>query len=385
MIAKMMQQKGSKYIWRMAYVLIGMLAVVSIVQGVRNAVLYSQDFQWDAAKALAMRINPYLESLNPGGLMASFGYEEYFKQMEANQFPSLLFLLLPYTFLEPMTARYAWLISNLIFTGVLILLLRKTFFREADAKTYGLLVILMIAGTPWRNQIGVGQHTLFSFMFFLLAVWLSEKGRTVPASLSLAVSFFKYTLTVPLSLYFIYKKKWKELFISVTIHVAATAFSAFWLKESFLNMIIQPLKVSSALVGEGSMDLSAVMGGSPIALLLGAMVMLVLAAGAFFMPEGNDELVITILTMWSLIIAYHRTYDYFVLIVPACYFLKERRRLEQAGFAALLLAVFFFLRVFHEALPAMIVVGIGYYWYTFVLMGMGMRTIKGKWKEKRNG
>ena len=86
-------------------IVMGILAAVSLVQGCKNAVLVSQDFQWDAAKALTLHINPYDESLSPSGILDSYDFEKYYLQMEANQFPSLLLLLFPYTLLPPLTAR----------------------------------------------------------------------------------------------------------------------------------------------------------------------------------------------------------------------------------------------------------------------------------------
>ena len=364
--------KREKYL---RVVLYGILAAVSIVQGCRNAEAYSQDFQWDAAKALVLRVNPYTESLNPTGALDAYGFEEYFKQMEANQFPSLLFLLFPYTLLTPLAARYAWLISNLVFTGAMVWLLRKTFFKEMQAQVFYLLVLLMIAGTPWRNQIGVGQHTIFSFLFFLLAVYFTQREKTVLASLSLAVCYFKYTLTVPLALYFVYKRKWKELVISVSIHILLTIGAAFWLKESFLAMIIEPLKVSSALSGEGSMDIGALMGGGPYAFVLAGLVMAGLLFLSFVMPKDQEPLLVSILLLWSLIVTYHRSYDYFVMILPFCYFngLANDRKWENAVYTILVFAVFFVLRLFSESPASLAGVGIFYYLVTFALTGRGIR------------
>ncbi len=367
--------KREKYLRVVLYGILGLLAAVSIVQGCRNAEAYSQDFQWDAAKALVLRVNPYTESLNPTGALDAYGFEEYFKQMEANQFPSLLFLLFPYTLLTPLAARYAWLISNLVFTGAMVWLLRKTFFKEMQAQVFYLLVLLMIAGTPWRNQIGVGQHTIFSFLFFLLAVYFTQREKTVLASLSLVVCYFKYTLTVPLALYFVYKRKWKELVISVSIHILLTIGAAFWLKESFLAMIIEPLKVSSALSGEGSMDIGALMGGGPYAFVLAGLVMAGLLFLSFVMPKDQEPLLVSILLLWSLIVTYHRSYDYFVMILPFCYFngLTNDRKWENAVYTILVFAVFFVLRLFSESPASLAGVGIFYYLVTFALTGRGIR------------
>jgi hypothetical protein len=218
---------------KLILVIMGVLAAVSLIQGCKNAVLVSQDFQWDAAKALVMGINPYDESLNPGGHLPP-EFEEYYLQMEANQFPSLLLLLFPYTLLPPLAARYAWLASNLLFTAGIIVLLKKTFLGKADDFTFVFFMLLMIAGTPYRNQLGVGQHTLFSFFFFLLAVYCIDRKEesqglqkktsgngcagdrkrfSIGAAIALFVSYFKYTLTVPLAIYFIYRKRYRELIL----------------------------------------------------------------------------------------------------------------------------------------------------------------------------
>lgn len=380
-------EKNKKYIFTTLYVILGLLAAVSILQGCRNAVQYSQDFQWDAAKALTLGINPYTESLKPTGALDALGFEEYFKQMEANQFPSLLLLLLPYTFLSPLTARYAWLASNLLFTVLMIVLLKKTFFRDVENRVFILLALLMIAGTPWRNQIGVGQHTIFSFLFFLLAVFFCERGESIPSALCLAVCYFKYTLTVPLALYFVYKRKWKELILSVSIHIVLTIGSAWWLSESILSMIIDPLRVSSALSGEGSIDISALLGGASYALFVTAVIMAGLFVLALLMPQGQEKELISILLLWSLIVTYHRSYDFFVMILPFCYFLclSKEKEWEKYVYLLLVLTVFFVLRLFHESQASLIGVGIFYYLVTFALTGCGIsRCLSFHRKEKNH-
>lgn len=354
--------------------LLAAMSLVSLIQGVRNAAEFSQDFQWDAVKTFTMRINPYDESLSPSGILDEYGFDEYYLQMEANQFPSLLMLLIPYTFMPPLTARYAWIISNLIFTAGIIFLLRKTFLKEADRDTFIAFMLLMIAGTPYRNQLGVGQHTLFAFFFFLLAVWFEEmyKGqRRSPVLFAgvvicLFVCYFKYTLTVPLCLYFVYKKRYPEIAVSAGMHVILTAVSAWWLGDNFINMIIKPLKVSSALAAEGGLDFGALLGGSPLAYVLAFVVM----AGLFVLAlklgnTDSDGELISVLVLWSLIITYHRTYDFFVIVTVLAFFLAGNRSVWfKAGYAVVLFAVFFVLRIFSESTPSKAAVGAIYYLFT---------------------
>lgn len=354
-----------------------LLAIISVIQGCRNAAAFSQDFQWDAAKVFTLQINPYEESLHPSGILEQYGYEEYYKQMEANQFPSLLMLLIPYTFLKPLTARFIWLASNLLFTAGIIWLLRKTFLKTADKDVFTLLMLLMLAGTPYRNQLGVGQHTLFAFFFFLLAVYFSEKEkRQLLTVLCLVICYFKYTLTVPLVLYFVYKKKWKELIASVLVHIGLTGLAAWWLGASFLDMIRMPLQVSSALAAEGGLDFGALLSGSPLSFALAGLVMVLLFVMMLLMPQGNDALVISMLTLWSLIVTYHRTYDFFVIVIAAALFYeKEQKTYIKAVYAATLLAVFFVLRLFSESTGSKICVGSLYYLFTIMVTGIGIVAI----------
>ncbi len=377
---------------------LSLMALVSTVQGARNAAKVSQDFQWDAAKALSMQINPYTESLSPTGALKQEGIKEFYdyfdsidapQKMEANQFPSLLMLLLPYTWMPPMTAKIAWLITNLLCTAGIVLLLRKTYLKDLSRYGFALAVLLMLAGTPYRNQLGVGQHTLFSFFFFLLAVWTSEKDLTICSGLSLAVSYFKYTLTAPLALYFVYKKKWKELGISVGIHVLLTEVAALWLKDSFMNMLLLPLKVSSALASEGGLDFGALLNGSPISFVLAFVVMLILLVLMLRLEDGYDSLVITVLMLWSLIITYHRTYDFFVLVLAAGAFagvftMKSGKQALFAGYLVVVFTIFFLLRLFHESVPARMLAGAVYYTFTVVMTVVLIEGVESAGK-KRDG
>ena len=283
---------------------------------------------------------------------------------------------------------------------------------------FAAFMLLMIAGTPYRNQLGVGQHTLFAFFFFLLAVWLEgmyplpdtdgnaagkrKSGRLFAATvISLFICYFKYTLTVPLCLYFIYKKRYLEIAVSAAGHVILTAVCAVWLNESFVNMIIKPLKVSSALSAEGGLDFGALLKGSSLAYVLAFIVMAVLFVMALKLPEGMDGEFISVLVLWSLIITYHRTYDFFVLVTVLAFFSGYRGRIRKrsrhvsrgkgpgavidgypwlmaAGYMITLISVFFVLRIFSESTVSKLVVGTVYYLFTLAVTLSAARENNGK-------
>ena len=397
--------------FRMIFVIaLALLAIVSLAQGMRNAATFSQDFQWDAATALREGINPYDASLESGkadyhGMLGE--YYSYYEsinapqRMEANQFPSLLVVLYPYTFLPQRAARIAWLISNLLFTAMICILLRATFLAECDLYTYIVLMLLMICGTPFRNQLGVGQHTLMSFALFLLAVFLAKRDKqnaltVIGTVLALSICYFKYTLTAPLLLWFVYKKKYKEIIASVLLHVALTFTAAFSLGESVIDMIIKPLKVSSALSAEGGLDLGALFGGSSLSFVLGGLIalgLLVLTCCAFKSREDLGNLIFAVALLWSLILTYHRTYDFFVLCAIGFVFAdgfaslagsvvnkstlgSKLKATLRIGYSVLIISVFFILRIFSESTGSKIVVGAIYYAFTIFVTWILIKKVR---------
>jgi len=385
---------NSRGFYIILYSILGLLAVLSIYAGIRNAYTYSQDFQYDAAKALLSGHDPYDYSLSGEKSPKIEGLEDYYayyesigapQRMEANQFPSLLYLLSPWCFFAPGTARLLWLISNLIFTFLILYLLSLTFMKETEIRNFAIFALLMICGTPWRNQLGVGQHTLFSVAFFLLAVFLSEKNEGekkgfwfLPAGLCLAVAFFKYTLTVPMTVYFIYKRKWKELAVSIVPHILLTAAAALTLREPFTDMLIKPLKVASKLSSSGSIDLGALLGGGGISLVLTLVLMAGLTVFAFLCPvrRENDSLVISLAVLLANIMTYHRMYDFFVMILVFSYFNNKRPAFGEALYSLVCCAVFFIPRIFNDSPDALTAVAIPYYLFTVWMILEGVRTIR---------
>ncbi len=381
---------------------LALLAAISVFQGARNALAFSQDLQWDAAKALAMGVDPYELSQSPGKASEYSELADFYRmftdkgleqEMEANQFPSLLALLFPITLFEPAAARVIWLILNLIFTAGIVFLLRNTFFEKAGKYEYSTVVLLMLAGTPYRNQIGVGQHTLFAFFFFMLAVWFErtrparlEAGNTAAAAFCLFVSYFKYTLTAPLALYFLYRKCYKELAISVGAHVILNGAAALWLGKSFIYVLTEPLKVASQLTAEGGIDLGVLLGGK-FSYAVALIIALILTFISIRMPEGREAALFPMLVLWSLVLTYHRTYDFFVLSAAAIPFvtvedtdrvLKEKKTFYAAFYWILVIAVYFVLRVFNENTASKIATGVLYYAFTLVLTWICMSAISKK-------
>lgn len=275
---------------------IGTMALVSLAQGVRNASVYSFDFQWDASRILLNGENPYQIFIN--GIKAETDAEVGIGRMTPNQFPSCLMLLWPFALFNFAAAKY---------------------------------LCLLIIGTPWRNGLGIGQHALFSITFFMLSIMFSNRKKTIVSGIFLAVSLFKYTFTLFLLPYYIYKKRYREILIAGGIHVVMTIVAAIWLGESPVTLIKQSLIVSARLETSGFIDFFAVSSilniNSDIyiytfsALLFCFIIFIAYRKSklSFLHNTDKDLVFLCSLSLLSLIMVYHRSYDHIILIILAVY------------------------------------------------------------------
>ena len=141
------------------------LALISIVQGFRNAVRVSTDFQWSPTVLLSAGVNPYQVALagNPEG------------KILLSQFPPYLHLLyilmLPLAYLSYTPAKFTWAILNFGFACASLVMLTRLF--RLSAFQGALLAALFFLSTPYRNTVGNGQTSLLCLLTFLIA-WVYQ-------------------------------------------------------------------------------------------------------------------------------------------------------------------------------------------------------------------
>lgn len=291
-------------------------ASISGVQGVRNALMVggSQDFQWDETRLILTRQNPYEIALN--NQVPETVQDVPFGPV---QVPSVFILLSPYAIFTWGIAKYLWLISNIIFTFVLLHLSLKLFLPEKPFHSYFIITTLFISSTPWRNLVGNGQETLFSLCFFVIAVWFARQRRDCISGIFLALSFFKYTIIFPLLLLFIYKKQYRILFIAFLIHLVIHLLVSLWLGVNPLLLVKQSLAVASSLSDQGYLDFDAFFSRmgitSPTFPTFFAAIVTSITIWVCLEYKENDELLIlNALSILSTVVIYHRPYDYVVLL-----------------------------------------------------------------------
>lgn len=232
-----------------------LMAVVSVGRGIFNALESSEDFnrQWLTARVIAHGENPYEQNITGHRSTYLTHLLEGPARLifEPDYLPSSLITILPFAALPIQEAMWAWLLCNLLATGVLIwsslYLLRVERIRLSLSHPVLIATILFLCSTPWRNLIGAGQFSVIALTMFLLALMLQEKGRWKTAGVVLALSGIKYTLILPYALFFfLIDRHYKALGIAAVIHVVAH-FTMSW------HMSTNPLGILSD-VTQGTQD-----------------------------------------------------------------------------------------------------------------------------------
>ncbi len=341
---------------------------ICVVVGFRNG-FREYDFQWDPAKILMMGDNPYLYSLEHRPVPYQGFMSPY---IEANQIPSCLLLLAPWTLLPQLLANQVWDVCNLLFTAVFLLFTYRSFFAGTKIRDgFFWIPLLLLTGTPWRNVIGTGQHLMFSLAFFMPAYYYQTKGRSTLSGVLLALSAFKYTTIGPLAFLFIWKRWWKPLIIAALLHIAATIGCGLYVGESPVTLVVQSLQVGAQLTGQGLADVASLVrtlgwGSDAAVATLGYTFFGLLLVVLALKRTQDDLLDFAILSVISNVMFYHRIYDFIVLIFPVVYWFKVHAvshgvlwRIIEGLIFANVLFIFYLQRGFFafgvDALPVVVV------------------------------
>jgi hypothetical protein len=317
-------------------------ACLSLAQGLNNAVLRpngSEDNQWGPSRALLEHRNPYEAYLNRGA-------DSPFMMAQRPNYPaSGLVLLAPYAALDWPAAKALWALSNVLFTALILWCLFQLLPAHTVATPKVVIATTFMMSTPWRNGVGLGQHALFTLSFFLLAVVMTVR-RHHSAGAALAVSWFKYTIAFPLSLFFARSKRgWIIILAAAGIHAGLTMLAAFWIGTSALALLIQPLQVAQSATPQGYLDVFAVATALGVSSRLVPTLAALVIIGATYATIRRDADVLSslsTLSLASMTVCFHLGYDLVVLVVPLTYALRARRIGVRAKYYLFVIGVFWF-------------------------------------------
>ena len=331
------------------------LALLSVADAFRNAVLRSLDFQWSPAWLLTQHVDPWAVYLagDPG------------HQILLNQVPNYLHELyvgmLPFGYMPYMQAKLLWAALNFCLIVLICTCIARLY--ELCSRRAWLLTIFVLTGTPFRVVIGNGQVT--ALVLACLALWAvvaSAGGR----GLLLGLSYAKYSVAPVLAIFLLLRRRWRLLVFSLPPPLAGFLLIFLWLPTPAVTLLLEPFRAASNNVSPGLANIMAVaeivlrrpplFHTVPDAFYLAARTRLVtdtpyvcglllaLAMAAYFFWRGryvDGRIQMACLTASSLLCFKHQIYDFLLLIFCLALALQAKPSRARTG----------------------LLLGIGYFWY----------------------
>jgi hypothetical protein len=309
---------------RVALLLLIVAAAISLIHACRGALGPRGSLDFGAPLKAAQTLfheEPYSRAL-AGSYVAPTRFDPNRNPWPAwpVQVPSVLMLFWPFAFLGWPAAKLAWLASNLLFTGGILLMLFRRFLPGRAPALYVAVTCLFLTSVFHRAVLANGQHILAGLFFFLLALELGDRRRPWLAGFALAAALIKYSVIVFLLPWLILTRQWLALAVALALHAAMTLGVAWWIGADPVRMILDSLRLSESLVFSGMIDLSALAGkvGIPLrfAMLLAAAISALILWIAAARRVADGPMFLAALCLFSVLLAYHRGYDFVVTLVP---------------------------------------------------------------------
>ncbi len=248
--------------------------------------------------------------------------------------PSCYLFLMPFLFVSWEKAKLLWIGLNIVLTVLLVKDITELYLEK---KHFPYLLGLVILSQPWRTHMHVGQCVIWSLYFFVLSIKLEKKGMTVRSGLALTLSLFKFHLIIPMLLFFVlYKRKWKNVLIASAFQFIILLIISAYVKASPVQLLLGPLKYTKTLTGKietGYLDVFAFWGrlidSSTSLSILSGLIIITVLIHVLLNKNIKDELgILTITSMISSILMYHRSYDYLVIVFSFSWILNSRNNIN---------------------------------------------------------
>jgi Glycosyltransferase family 87 len=302
----------------LCFVLI-IFALVSVAQGLLNAVTHSQDMQWSPSVLLRDGINPYSYYLNGND------GERIILSQAPNYAQALYVFFQPLAYLQWDIAKPVWAIINISLSIVVVLLISK--FAGISSLDRLLIMLIFLSSTSVRNSIGNGQQSLLCLLFFSMILY-----RGIGGSFITGISYLKYSFAPPLAFYILFKRGFLHLLVSCMIGFFGLIIFFYMQDDPFFEVVMQPLKVSSISVGVGVADFMSLMdsinsgskGFAGTLFYYSVPLVFSLLSSIYCARKLNNPIAeLSVLALTALISFKHLGYDYVFLLPGFVYFVHN--------------------------------------------------------------
>jgi len=243
--------------------------------------------------------------------------------------PAAFYLLAPLAFLSWNVAKLVWLLFNLAFLGLIPFLLIRLFaaHRWLDPLEFSGLACLLIGLTATRYAAASGQVTFPVLDLMLGAVVLAER-RPWLAGILLGLALSKYSLSIGiLVLFTLLEPRPRLVLAALLIQLAGAVALVLHTGTGVLEFVGEYAQMVSLHAGMEGIHLAGLLPRSGLDTWLG--LGLTLAVGVplavwrwrfsrrpgWPLPALGRAVLAVLLSLWALLVVYHRAYDAMVMIV----------------------------------------------------------------------
>lgn len=209
-----------------------LIASVSLLRGIYNADIHSNDFNYSPAVMAWEGKNHYLFMLEGGSFM---------KSQNGEYLQALYILYYPFTLLPWEYAKLLWMMINISLIFFLPIFIGKKF--ELQKYTLLVLVCLFIAGTPSRNILGNGQLGLVIMTFLIIPFYFKNFFYIFLSG----ISYIKYNIGYLLFLYFLSNREIKKIIYSSVIIIIGWVSYSYLTNTNLIDNLFQPLQLALKL------------------------------------------------------------------------------------------------------------------------------------------
>ena len=170
--------------------------------------------------------------------------------------PPIMVLLLPLSFLTWGTAKVIWMVLS-----IALVLATPWLAIRLFASNLRLLPSMMLAlvyyGLPGtRAAIVTGQTSVITIFLVLLTLWLLRSNRKLLGGLALGIALSKFSVSIPLFLFLIYKRSWPTLAVGLLVQGAAFAVFAILRRGSPLEVLSDFASIAGAHAADHGIHLT---------------------------------------------------------------------------------------------------------------------------------
>jgi hypothetical protein len=329
MIGKTQPAPRRAAVQRILYVLLSLAALISVLRGVQNAVLHSQDMQWSPLVVF------WQTSLDPYQVLLQDPHTpRYILSQGPNNLHLLFFVLAPLGFVTFEAAKLIWASANLVFLAATLWI----FYRDKTIRMPIVVALVFLCAMPTRNALGNGQLSLFCLFFFALYLIFADR-RPLLAAMFASIGAAKYSLGVPL--FFQMRLTPLNVIAFGAIPFAAVVYWCLHFHLGFFEALFLPIQVASFTVGPrvGVGDFLMLVRGAGLAPLaadgvVAAVLLITVLMQRAFLATEDRLLNFAFYAMLSLWLVYHGSYDFVFLLPVAIVAMRSRSGIIRSGLIA---------------------------------------------------